>query len=105
MAHSDSTVPLPPSTREARGLELYRRGGIERIARDVYVVPACSTRSDYYRVRLDLPACTCKDFQRHAVEDEFACKHVFAALVYRAHLRRVARTVAPVLADDRVLAE
>ena len=41
MAHPDT---IPVSTRESHGLELYRAGGIERIARDLYMVPSSSRR-------------------------------------------------------------
>ncbi len=88
-----STVPPPPSTREARGLELYRRGGIERIARDLYIVPSRTRRGAEYLVDLERQSCDCRDHARTGGP----CLHVYAALIYRAHLRRAARIIAPVL--------
>jgi SWIM zinc finger len=93
-SNTDSTPTPPPSTRESRGLELYRRGGIERIARDVYLVPSCSRRGADYLVDLAAESCECADHQRHGGP----CKHAYAALLYRAWIRRAARTIAPALA-------
>jgi SWIM zinc finger len=92
-----SASPAHPSTREQRGLELYRRGGIERIARDLYIVPSRTRRGAEYLVDLAAaaPRCECADHKRHGGP----CLHAYAALIYRAHLRRAARVIAPVLAD------
>ena len=93
-----STVPPPPSSREERGLELYRRGGIELIARDLYMVPSSSRRRVEYLVDLDAEACECPDHRRTGGP----CKHAYAALLYRSWLRRAARTIAPALADSGI---
>jgi hypothetical protein len=95
MAHSDSTATPHPSTRETRGLELYRHGGIERVARDLYIVPSRSRRRVEYLVDLARETCECEDHHRNGGP----CLHAYAALLYRAHLRRAARTIAPVLAS------
>jgi SWIM zinc finger len=85
-----------PSTREQRGLELYRRGGIERIARDLYLVPSRTKRRVEYLVDLERQGCDCRDHARTGGP----CLHVYAAMLYRAHLRRAARIIAPVLEAD-----
>jgi len=90
MAHTDT---IRESTREERGLELYRSGGIERIARDVYMVPSCSRRRVEYLVDLERQSCECFD-SRHRGHH---CKHLYAALLYRSWLRRAARVIAPTL--------
>lgn len=98
MAHSDSSPSGHRTTREDRGLELYRRGGIERISRDVYIVPSRTHRRVDYLVDLaeDAPRCECEDHQRNGGP----CLHAYAAMLYRAWLRRAARTIAPVLTPD-----
>ncbi len=96
MDTKESSPSGHPSTREQRGLELYRRGGIERIARDLYIVPSRTRRRVEYVVDLAAaPRCECADHKRNGGP----CLHAYAALIYRAHLRRAARIIAPVLAD------
>ena len=89
-----TTTTIPESattdTRAARGLELYRRGGIERIARDLYIVPSRSQRRLEYFVDLERQSCECRDHQRTGA----ACLHIYAAILYHAWLRRSARIVA-----------
>lgn len=69
------SVPAPPTTRELRGLALYRDHGdeIERVLPHVYVVPGCS--GGEYVVHLGRQTCTCPDFERHHAP----CKHLYAA--------------------------
>ena len=94
MASTDSSAPpAHHSTREARGLEIYRRGGIERIARDLYIVPSRTRRRVEYLVDLEHHGCQCVDHQKTGGP----CLHVYAAMLYRAWIRRAARTIAPVL--------
>jgi hypothetical protein len=90
--------PAPPSTREQRGLELYRSGGLERIAPDLYIVPSRTTRRVEYLVDVSAvaPSCECADHKRSGGP----CFHAYAAMLYRARLRRAARIIAPVLAAD-----
>lgn len=84
-----ATAKSTPSTREQRGFELYRRGGIERIdRRGLYMVPSCSHRGEYL-VDLERQSCECPDSRRG-----YVCKHVYAAMLYAAWIRRAARTVA-----------
>ncbi len=83
------------STREQRGLELYRRGGIERIARDLYIVPSRTQKRVEYLVDLERQSCECRDHARTGA----ACLHIFAAMLYAAWIRRAARTIAHTLAD------
>lgn len=74
-----------PTTRELRGLKLYRERGdeIEPQGRGVYLVPGCSGST--YTVDLavfsDEESCTCPDHREHP---EFTCKHLTAATLYRA---------------------
>ena len=84
------SAPAPPSTREQRGLELYHRGGIERIARDLYLVPSRTRRRVEYFVDLARQFCECRGHARTGAP----CKHVYAAMLYQAWLRRSARVVA-----------
>ena len=78
----------------ARGLELFRCGGIELISRDAFSVPSRTRRRVEYLVDLAAGSCECEDHQRNGGP----CLHAYAALLYRAWIRRAARTIAPVLA-------
>ncbi len=84
--------PPPATTRELRGLALYRSRGaeIEHIGHGVYRVPACG--GGVYEVNLKVFAdepesCNCPDYQRH----KQPCKHIYAASLYRAKSRAKAR--------------
>lgn len=90
MAITKDTAPAPPSTRELRGLALYR-GHAEEIGhegRGVYTVPGCTGRGSY-TVNLAVfggeESCSCPDHHRHP---EHSCKHLIAATIYRAKNRR-----------------
>ena len=89
---TSTTIPesTRTDTREGRGLELYRRGGIERIARDLYIVPSRTERRVEYFVDLERQSCECRDHARTGGP----CKHVYAAMLYQAWIRRSARVVA-----------
>jgi len=95
MAITKDTAPPPaPSTRELRGLKLYREHADEVIheGHGVYMVPGCSggTYTVDLAVFTDEPeTCSCPDYQRH----KRPCKHVYAATVARAKARMRARTV------------
>jgi hypothetical protein len=90
MTAEKSSAPAHPSTREQRGLELYRCGGIERIARDLYIVPSRTQRRVEYLVDLERETCECRDHARTGG----ACLHTYAAMLYRAWVRRAARVIA-----------
>jgi uncharacterized Zn finger protein len=86
--------PAPPTTtRELRGLELYREHGdeITHEGHGVYTVPGCSGGT--YTVDLAIgggeESCNCPDFERH----KEPCKHVYAATTFRARARATARRV------------
>jgi hypothetical protein len=97
MATTDSSPTGHPTTREQRGLELYRRGGIERVARDLYIVPSRTKRRVEYLVDLAGESCECRDHNRTGGP----CLHVYAAMLHQAWLRRAARTIAAaVFIDD-----
>jgi SWIM zinc finger len=87
---TSTTIPESTATDTRGGLALYRRGGIERIARDLYIVPSRTRRRVEYFVDLERPSCECRDHQRTGR----ACLHVYAAMLYQAWLRRSARVVA-----------
>jgi uncharacterized Zn finger protein len=84
--------PAPPSTREQRGLALYREHGdeITHEGHGAYTVPGCSGGS--YTVDLAVfggeECCDCPDHQRHP---ELTCKHLAAAAIFRAKARTRAR--------------
>ncbi len=84
--------PAPTSTREGRGIKLYREHGDEIIheGHGVYTVPGCSGGS--YRVDLAVfggeESCSCPDHARHP---EHSCKHLAAAAIFRAKARAKAR--------------
>jgi len=88
------------SSRELRGLAIFHRGGIERAGCDLFIVPGCSGAVSEYLVDLEAETCSCPDYARRRK----ACKHVYAATLYRAWLRASARRVAPVFADDELQA-
>ena len=73
-----------PSTREARGLELYRERGdeIKHVRGSVWSVPSC-TRAGVYLVDLADGICTCPDTPPAGPAGE-VCKHTTAATIARA---------------------
>jgi len=80
------------TTRELRGLALYRERGaeIEPLGKGRYEVPGCSGGT--YTVDLGVfgggeETCNCPDYQRH----KQPCKHVYTATVARAKSRAKAR--------------
>ncbi len=75
------SVPAPPSTRTTRGLALYRDHAAEivRTGPHRYRVPSC-TGSAIYEVDLRSENCSCPD---RPPKGE-TCKHVTAAVVFRA---------------------
>ena len=84
------------TTREQRGLDLYRERGseFERVSRDVFIVPSRTRRRLEYRVDLERQSCECYDHRRSGGP----CLHVYAAMLYAAWLRRAARTIAAAMA-------
>ena len=91
---TNRSVPAPATTRELRGLALYRDHAdeITHEGHGSYRVPGCSggTYTVDLAVFTDEPeTCSCPDYQRH----NQTCKHVYAATVARAKARMRARTV------------
>jgi hypothetical protein len=80
-----TAAPAHPSTREQRGLELYRTRGLEihQTAEDLYLVPSC-TGQGFYSVDYREETCDCPDFE-HRGEN---CKHILAVGVHVAKRRR-----------------
>jgi hypothetical protein len=91
MDTTKSSAP-PPTTRELRGLALYRDHGaeIKHIGHGVYEVPGCSGGT--YEVDLAVfdgeETCSCPD---HARRPGYSCKHLAAATIFRAKARAKAR--------------
>ena len=83
-------------SRELRGLAIFHRGGIERAGCDLFIVPGCSGAASEYLVDLDAEACNCPDYRSRRK----ACKHVYAATLFRAWLRGTARRLAPMFAGE-----
>jgi hypothetical protein len=81
MATEKSSAPAHPSTREQRGLELYRERGdeIKHLKGSVWCVPSCS-REGVYLVGLAGGVCTCGDIPPAGE----VCKHTTAATIARA---------------------
>ncbi len=87
-----ATAKSTPSTRETRALELFRRGGLERIdRRGLYVVPSRTRKRVEYLVDLERQSCECRDHKRTGGRP---CLHVYAAMLYASWIRRAARVVA-----------
>jgi hypothetical protein len=74
------SVP-PPTTRTTRGIKLYRdhAGEIVRTGPHTYAVPSCAGSASYL-VDLRSENCSCPDRPPRGM----ACKHVVAALIFRA---------------------
>ncbi len=88
MIEQSLAQPAPPSTRELRGLALYRdhHDEIKHTGHGRYEVPGCS--GGRYEVNLAIAggteSCNCPD--RAPV-----CKHLIAATIFRAKSRAKAR--------------
>lgn len=79
VARSRTTHDSQPSTRQERGLQLWReRGGdeIHHVRGTVWAVPSCNGEG-LYLVELTTGACTCPD----RVPAGETCKHHTAALI------------------------
>jgi hypothetical protein len=76
--------PAPTTTREQRGLALYRERGdfIEMISSDFYLCPS-QNGERFYHVDYRDETCDCPDHVHHGV----ACKHVYAVGVKLAKRR------------------
>jgi hypothetical protein len=81
MATTESSSPARPSTREQRGLALYRERSeeIKHVRRSVWSVQSC-TRASVYLVDLRAGICTCPDVAPAGK----VCKHETAATIARA---------------------
>ncbi len=89
MIDQKSSATAHPSTREARGLALYRDHGDEfRFERGVWLVPSLSEATTVYEVRLGTKgqSCECRDHGFRHVD----CLHIHAATVARAKTRECA---------------
>ncbi len=89
MARTKGTAPEHPSTRELRGLALYRDHADEiRFEGGVWLVPSQHDNTSIYEVVIGRhgEVCECADFERRGL----ACKHIHAATVARAKTRECA---------------
>ncbi len=86
-----ATQTLPPeskprkTTREQRGLELYRQHASEIVfEQGVWLVPSQHDVTSVYEVTLGRrgESCECADFEFHGHEG--ACKHIVAATIAKA---------------------
>lgn len=87
----DSSVPKVqrPSTRELRGIALYRDHADEiRFERGVWLVPSLSEATTVYEVRIGTrgASCECRDHCYRGV----SCMHVHAATIAKAKTRTCA---------------
>jgi hypothetical protein len=81
MDTTKSSAPAHPSTREQRGLALYRERGdeIKHVTGSVWSAPSC-TRAGVYLVDLADGVCTCGDMPPVGE----VCKHTTAATIAHA---------------------
>lgn len=89
MAQAKSSASAQPSTRELRGLALYREHAEEiRFERGVFLVPSLSEETTVYEVRLGTrgASCECRDHGFRGVD----CLHIFAASIAKAKTRECA---------------
>ncbi len=89
MIDQESSAPAHPSTREARGLALYRGHKDEiRFERGVWLVPSLSEKTTVYEVKIGTKgsSCECADHSHRGVD----CLHIHAATVARAKTRECA---------------
>ena len=76
-----------PSTRERRGLALWREHAEEIVfEQGVWLVPSQNDATSVYEVTLRPESCECRDFEFHGHGG--ACKHIVAATVARAKSAR-----------------
>ncbi|MDQ3767843.1 MAG: SWIM zinc finger family protein [Actinomycetota bacterium] len=79
--------PAHPTTRESRGIALYREHGDEIVFEaGVWFVPSMSDATTVYEVRLGRRGnvCECADFEYRGG----SCLHIYAAIIARAKSTR-----------------
>jgi hypothetical protein len=89
MDTTKSSATAHPSTRELRGLALYRdHAGEIRFERGVWLIPSLSDATTIYEVRLGTRSvsCECRDYGFRHVD----CLHIHAATVAKAKTRECA---------------
>ena len=83
MITTESSAPAPTTTREQRGLELYREHASDIVfERGVWLVPSQHDSTSVYEVSIGRrgESCECGDHGRRGA----TCKHIVAATVARA---------------------
>jgi hypothetical protein len=81
--------PTRPSTRESRGIALYRDHADEiRFERGVFLVPSLSEATTVYEVRIGTrgSSCECADYGYRGLD----CLHIHAATIAKAKTRTCA---------------
>jgi hypothetical protein len=89
MAETTIAHHAHPSTREIRGLELFRDHAEEIVFEDgIWLVPSQHDATSVYEVVIGRRGeyCECKDFEHRGV----SCKHVIAATIAKAKTARCA---------------
>lgn len=80
-------LPREIASRSERGLALFRERHAEMvwIAPWTYRMPSASHPSFYFTtIKPEEESCTCPDYLRHGEEEDFFCKHMFAASIFSA---------------------
>lgn len=87
------------TTRVERGIRLFEDGAFERISRvpEVWVVEG--PNGHVRDVNLTDGDCSCPDFDFHRHVEHFRCKHIIAATLKAAWLKKTARVIAPVFGE------
>jgi hypothetical protein len=86
MARTKSSAAAHPSTREARGLALYREHADEiTFSEGVWLVPSLSEETTVYEVRIGTrsASCECRDHGFRHID----CIHIHAATIAKAKTR------------------
>ena len=86
MTEQSLAQPTRSSTRESRGIALYRDHADEiRFERGVWLVPSLSEATTVYEVRIGTrgASCECRDYEFRGVP----CMHVHAATIAKAKTR------------------
>ncbi len=89
MIRTKGTATEGPSTRELRGIALYRDHADEiRFERGVFLVPSLSEATTVYEVKIGTKgsSCECADHSHRGVD----CLHIHAATIARAKTRECA---------------
>ena len=79
------------TTRQGRAIQLFHDAAFDRISKTPEVWVVETTYRSVNEVNLDAVTCTCKDQEHHGHIEGFMCKHLIAANLFSAWLRKSAR--------------